>query len=185
VAGRRPAREDPSVFLTHEDGPLTLVVEVASPATRKMDRRKRDEVYAIELEVPWYLWIDLPRHVLELDRLDGGRYESVVADGEGRVLCTELDVRFGWQADGRLVRVIAPDGTTVLTPDEEAVQREAEAGLRRFAEERAAREARRAEREAARRAAAEQRAAELAAEVERLRQALNETPLGDSNQGHE
>src|SRR5207245_1389163 len=69
VARNAPTREDPSVYLTYEDGPLTLVVEIASPSTRNLDRHKRDTVYAIELAVPWYLWIDLPRRVLELYRL--------------------------------------------------------------------------------------------------------------------
>ena len=69
VARGRPAREDSAVYLTYEDGPLTLVVEVASPATRSLDLQKRDTDYAVALAVPWYLWIDLPRRVLELYRL--------------------------------------------------------------------------------------------------------------------
>jgi hypothetical protein len=50
VARNQPVREDASVYLTYEDGPLTLVVEIASPSTRKMDRNQRDTVYALELE---------------------------------------------------------------------------------------------------------------------------------------
>jgi Uma2 family endonuclease len=152
VAGNRPQREDSAVFYTPEDGPLTLVAEIASPGTRNIDRRKRDTEYALELAVPWYLWIDLPRRVLELYRLVEGRYELVPPDAAGQIQCSELHLGFAWQADRRLVRVIAADGTIVLTADEEAA-------LRQAAEVRAEQETRRAE--------------ALAAEVERLRRALD------------
>jgi hypothetical protein len=195
VARHRPVREDASVYLTYEDGPLTLVAEIASPSTRNMDLNKRDTVYALELEVPWYLWIDRPRQVLELYRLGRGRYEPVPPDEQGRVWCPDLEVGFAWQADGDLVRVLRADGTAMPTDDEETALREAaEAQAEREAQRaeqearRAEREARRAEQEAAQRAAAEQRAqaaeqaaaaererAEaLAAELERLRQSLDQ-----------
>jgi hypothetical protein len=86
-----------------------------------------------------------------------------------------------WQEDGRLVRVLTSDGTPVPT-DQEArpLQQDAEVRARRETQ-RATRERRRAEQEAARaeqearaRLEAEERAATLAAEVERLRQALQE-----------
>jgi Uma2 family endonuclease len=197
VARNAPAREDPSVYLTYEDGPLTLVVEIASPRTRKTDRHKRDTDYAIELAVPWYLWIDLPRRVLELYRLVDGRYERVSPDAEGRVWCDELGVGFAWQPDGRLVRVLAADGTVVLTEDEEAAAREAaeiraerearraEQEARRAEQEarRAEQEARRAEAESAARRAAEERAEALAAELERLRRGVDELQRpGDGNE---
>jgi hypothetical protein len=160
VARNAPAREDAAVYLTYEDGPLTLVVEIASPSTRKMDRHKRDTQYALELAVPWYLWIDLPQRVLALSRLVEGRYEQVLPDAEGRVWCDELKVGFAWQPDRKLVRVLAADGTVLPTADEIQAQKVA-------AEARAAREAQRAEE-------AEQRATALSAELERLRQALGE-----------
>jgi Uma2 family endonuclease len=181
VARGAPVREDASVYLTYEDGPLTLVVEIASPRTRKQDRHKRDTDYAIDLAVPWYLWIDLPQHELALYRLVDGRYERVSPDEQGRVWCDELQVGFAWQPDGRLVRVLAADGTVVPTADEMVALQQEEAALRQAAEERAAREARRAaeearraEAEAAARRAAEERAEALAAELERLRRAVDE-----------
>jgi Uma2 family endonuclease len=206
VARNRPSREDAAVYLTYEDGPLTLVVEIASPATRNLDRHKRDTDYAVELAVPWYLWIDRPRHVLELYRLIEGRHELVSPDAEGRVWCTEPRVGFTWQADGRLVRVLGADGTVVATEDEEQALLHEETARRQTAEERAEREARRAEREARRaereaqraaeeaaarrsaeqqaeqeaaaRLAAEQKAEALAAELDRLRRALRERQGG-------
>src|SRR4051794_25156125 len=42
VARRRPAQESPTVFITYEDGPLTLVGEVASEGTRAGEESKRD-----------------------------------------------------------------------------------------------------------------------------------------------
>lgn len=118
VARNRPPGEDPPVFLTYEDGPLTLVAEVASPETRKLDRHNRDTTYVVELAVPWYLWIDLPRRVLELSRLVEGRDELVAPDDEGRIWCAELRLGFTWQADGGLVRVLAARGAAVPTPEE-------------------------------------------------------------------
>jgi Uma2 family endonuclease len=188
VARGAPAREDASVYLTYEDGPLTLVVEIASPSTRSLDRHKRDTVYAIELAVPWYLWIDLPRRVLALYRLVEGQYQPVSPDAEGRLWCDDLGVGFAWQPDGRMVRVLDKNGTVVPTEAEEAALREAaeeraarqaqraEREARRAAREaqRAEREARRAQAEADARRAAEERAEALAAELERLRRMLAE-----------
>jgi Uma2 family endonuclease len=175
VARTAPAREDAAVFLTYEDGPVTLVVEIASPSTRNMDRKKRDNDYALELAVPWYLWIDLPRQVLELHRLIDGRYELMTPDEHGRVWCTDLSVGFAWDATERLVRVLAPGGTIVLTPDEEAGLRDEETALRQAAEARA---------EAAEQTAAaeRERAAALATELDRLRQALKEAGGADADQ---
>lgn len=199
VARNRPAREDPAVYLIYEDGPVTLVAEIASPATRNMDRQKRDTTYAVELAVPWYLWIDLPRRVLELYRLVEGRYELVVPDEAGPVWCAELRFGFAWQADRQLVRVLSADGTAMLTDQEEAARRETaeeqarrearraerEAAARWAAEQRAEREARRAEQEAAARRAAEERAEALAAELERLRRAQVETQRPPEDEEHQ
>jgi Uma2 family endonuclease len=174
VARNRPSRNDAATYFTYEDGPLTLVVEIASPATRKLDLQKRDRDYAVELAVPWHLWIDLLQPTLELCRLHEGRYVPVEPDKSGAVWCTDLGVGFAWQEDGRLVRVLAADGTTVPTDDEELILREEEAARRQLAEQRAEREARRAEQEATARQAAEERAEALAAELQRLRQAMEE-----------
>src|SRR5206468_9344622 len=51
VSRHHPQRqEDPTVYLTYEDGPLTLVAEIASDKTRRKERRKRDEIYGAALQ---------------------------------------------------------------------------------------------------------------------------------------
>jgi Uma2 family endonuclease len=188
VSHHVPARDDPSVYLTFEDGPVAFVAEVASPSTRSADEKKRDDSYAPELRVPEYLWIDLARHELQLWTLVGIRYEPLPPDEHGRLWSRELELGFAWQADQRLVRVLLADGTVLPTGEEEADQaaaasaraeREAQRAEREAQRaereaQRAEREARRAEEEAAARAAAEQRAAALAEELERLRRVLDQ-----------
>jgi Uma2 family endonuclease len=209
VARNRPAQPDPTVYLTYEDGPLTLVVEVASEETRSRERRKWDETYAAGLQVPEYVFIDLQRDQLELWALTDGVYQPIAPDAQGILWSRELGIGFTWQEDHRLVRLVDPQGQVVPTDREERALREAaeekarqearraNQAARRVEREarRAEREARRAEQEAQRRAEAEQRAqaaeqataaereraeterrrAEaLAAELERLRRAMEE-----------
>jgi Uma2 family endonuclease len=178
IARSRPAQEDPSIFLTYEDGPLTFVAEVASEKTRARERRKRDRVYAAALRVPEYLFIDLQRGVLELWTLAGDEYQRVAANAQGWLWSQELGIGFVWQEDRRLVRVVDQNGQIVPTHQEEAALRAAaeqkaqhEAQRAEREARRAVREAERAAREAALRADAEQRArvAEQAAAVERER----------------
>src|SRR6266542_212983 len=45
VARGHPVDENPSCYLTYEDGPLTLVAEVTSESTRAMETKRRDETY--------------------------------------------------------------------------------------------------------------------------------------------
>src|SRR5438552_1381973 len=52
VARQPPRVEDPRAWLTYEDGPLALVIEVASEKTRRKEEKKRDETYARALQVP-------------------------------------------------------------------------------------------------------------------------------------
>lgn len=159
VSRYHPPGPDPTVYLTYEDGPLTLVAEVASDKTRSQEPRRRDKVYATALQVPWYVFVDIPLHILDLRELVAGRYEPVLPDAEGRLWCRELGFGLSWQEDGRLVRVLMPDGRVVPTAQEEA-------DLRAAAEERAEAERERAEVERV-------RAEALAAEVERLRRLLD------------
>jgi Uma2 family endonuclease len=153
VSRHHPRQEDPSVYLTYEDGPLTLVAEIASEKTRRLEMRRRDETYARALQVPEHLYIDFARHRLELSELTEGKYVPVRPDKQGQLWSPELGIGFAWQEDRRLVRVLRPDGKVTPTPQEEAA-------LRAAAEERAEAEQRRAE--------------SLAAEVERLRRRLEE-----------
>ena len=180
VSRRKPRVADPKVWLTYEDGPLALVIEVASDATRDKEEEKR-KTYAEVLQVPEYVYLDLHQGELRLGRLVDGRYEWVEPDAEGRLWSEQFKVGFVWEEGKRFVRLVAADGTIVAAPLEEVARREEAERGQRAAEGQAAREARRAARaerraaqEAAGRAAAEQQARELAAEVERLQRLLEE-----------
>jgi Uma2 family endonuclease len=187
VARAHPAEENPSCYLAYEDGPLTLVIEVASESTRAGEARTRDETYAAELAVPEHLYIDIERQILVLSVLEGGRYEPVAPDNSGRHWSRELGIGFVWQEDRRLVRVVTTEGRVMPAAEEEAaLRREAEERAQREAQraqreaQRARREARhaeqearRAEEEARRRAEAEARAEALEAELERLRRSID------------
>jgi Uma2 family endonuclease len=181
VSRHAPSEENPSVYLTYEDGPIAFVIEVASERTRASEPKKRDETYAAALKIPEYLYVDRERETLELWRLVDGVYQLVPPDEEGRLWSQELRVGFAWQKDRRLVRVLTADGIVVPTDQEaRALQQDAEILARREARRakqearRAEQEARRAEQEARRRQEAEARAALLTAEVERLRRELEQ-----------
>lgn len=155
-----PPQEDPTVYLTYEDGPLTLVAEVASENTRGRDQFKQDRSYTLELQVPEYLFINLHRGVLELSTLAGDHYAPLEADLQGELRSPELRIGFAWQEDRRPVRVLTHEGQVIPTQQEEAA-------LRAAVEARAEAEHTRAEAE-------RQRADALAAELERLRRATDE-----------
>ena len=127
-------RADRSLFLIYEDGPLTLVGEVASTNTRRRDRKKRSETYPVTLQVPEYLVIDLDRESLELCELVEGAYRPLPFDAEGRVWSPRLGTGFCWHEARRMMRVVLPDGQVVPTQQEEAA-------LRKLADERAEQEA--------------------------------------------
>jgi hypothetical protein len=183
LSRRHPEEENPSVYLTYEDGPIAFVVEVASEKTRASEPTRRDATYAASLHIPEYLYVDHERGVLGLWRLAGDAYEPIAPDEQGRLWSEELSVWFAWQEDGRLVRVITADGQIVPTSQEETALRKAadaraEREARRAEQEarraeresrRAAAEARRAEEEARRRAEVEEELRRLRAEYERLR----------------
>jgi hypothetical protein len=186
IARSQPRVEDPRAWLTYEDGPLALVLEIASDKTRHNEADKRDTVYARALQVPEYGCVDLHRGELQFGRLREGQYEWVAPDTDGRLWSEQFPFGFLWREGERLVRLVQRDGTVVPTAREESERRAAEETRRRAAEERAARAARRAsqersraEHEAQQRAAAEQRARELAEEVERLRRRLGEEDSND------
>jgi Uma2 family endonuclease len=187
VARSRPRVEDPQAWLTYEDGPLALVIEIASDKTRKKEPEKRDKIYAQTLQVPEYVYFDLQRPEHRLGWLVEGRYEWISPDAAGRLWSEQFGVGFLWRENERFVRLVGPDGNIVPTAHELEALREEEQRQRQLAEDRATRAARRAaaeaaraEREAEQRSAAEQRAQELAAEVERLRRRLAE---GEGNSG--
>jgi Uma2 family endonuclease len=166
VSRHQPREEDPTVWLTYEDGPLALVIEVASEATRDKEEEKR-KIYAEVLKVPEYVSLDLHQGELRLGRLVGGQYEWVEPDAEGRLWSEQFKVGFVWEEGERFVRLVAADGTIVAAPLEEVARREEAERRQRAAEEQAAREARRAARAVRR---AEQETARAARETRRAEQ---------------
>jgi Uma2 family endonuclease len=140
VAQRPPADPEPRVYLLWEDGPIQFVAEVASDRTRRFERRKREQTYRLHLQVPECLYVDLDRHQLELWGLHEGKYVQVNEEA-GRLHSRELNLWFGWDPEREFVRIWTADGRMLLTKqeDRERIQE------------------------------AERRAAELAAELERLR----------------
>ena len=160
VSRRQPRVEDPRAWLVYEDGPLELVIEVASEGTRSREGDRRDKTYALELKVPEHLFVDLYEDKLELSILIDGRYEPVAPDEHGILWSPRLGVGFIRLPGERLVRVLTAAGEVVPTRREaEARQREAEAGQRE----------------------AEARAEALAAELERLRAAMEGADHKDSD----
>jgi Uma2 family endonuclease len=125
VAPRPPVDPDPRVYLIWEDGPIEFVAEVASRRTRRGERRKRERIYRVELQVPEYLYIDLERRRLELWRLSEGAYRQV-AERESRLYSQELGLWFGWGSGVPFVRIWATDGR-LLPTYEEVKQRAREA----------------------------------------------------------
>jgi hypothetical protein len=166
VSQRTLEKPPERIYLVWEEGPIRFVAEVASDRTRRSERRKREQRYRVDLQVPEYLYIDLDRHQLELRRLQDGQYRRVPEEN-GRLYSQELNLWFGWDAHREFVRIWTADGRMLQTKEEDLEEKE------RLAAERDA--ARQAEERALERAyAAEARAAELAAEVERLRRTAGE-----------
>lgn len=58
------------------EGPPTLVVEIISPYSRRIDRVRKLQLYA-RYEVPYYWIVDPAQRTIEGCRLVGGRYEQV------------------------------------------------------------------------------------------------------------
>jgi Uma2 family endonuclease len=127
---------EPRVYLVWEDGPIQFVGEadgplpVASDRTRRAERRKREQIYRAELQVPEYLYIDLDRHQLELWRLEEGEYRRL-REENGRLYSRELDLSFGWDPRRNFVRIWTPDGRMLRTANED--RRRAEAAEARVA----------------------------------------------------
>ena len=125
VSRSRPREEDPRVWLVYEDGPLEMVIEVASEGTRSREGDRRDNTYALELKVPEHLFVDLYEDKLELSLLIGGRYEPVAPDERGFLWSRRLGVGFVRLPGERLVRVLTAAGEVVPTRREAEARAEA------------------------------------------------------------
>jgi Uma2 family endonuclease len=149
------------VYQVWMHGPISFVAEIASEKTRHAEQAKREQQYAVALQIPECLYLDLDRHQLELWRLTDGVYHRVPEEN-GRVRSQELGVEFGWDPYDEFVRIWTADGQMLLTKEED---------LQEVEEVRAT-----AARAIAAARAAEAQAAELAAELDRLRRAAGGGP---------
>jgi Uma2 family endonuclease len=182
IAAPPPSRRR-GVYLAWVDPPLLFVAEIASPSKTASDVAHKNAIYELVLQVPEYLEADAERRELHLWQLVDDVYRDVAPDANGRVRSVQLDLWFGYDQEDFL-RIYTPEGVMLPTHEEQAQQVAAEALRREQAERQAAAEARRreqaerraaaatqqAEAEAQRSAEVERQLAELAAEVERLRQ---------------
>jgi Uma2 family endonuclease len=67
------------------EGAPTLLIEVSSPSTRHLDRRRKFELYARH-GVPYYWMVEADERAIEAYELAGGAYRLTVrASGEGPV----------------------------------------------------------------------------------------------------
>jgi len=162
-----PPPEPKNVYLAWSDPPLLFVVEVGSRSTLAADTGPKVETFERLLAVPEYLYADPPRGDLRLWRMVNDRYTPVPREADGRVWSAQLEVWFGYDAQGFL-RAYTPTGTMLLTHEEERSRR-AEAEQR-------------AQSEAAARAEAERRLTELTAELERLRRSVGTDPVADQDE---
>ena len=70
------------------EGPPTLGVEILSPTTAEMDRRRKRELYA-RYGVPFYWIVDGDTDAIEMYRLSGGVYELLARPAGSRMIAAE------------------------------------------------------------------------------------------------
>jgi Uma2 family endonuclease len=96
VKNCKPGRRDIFKIWTERRRP-NFVLETTSKTTRREDRGKKKEIYAL-MEVPEYFlydplgdWLKPPLHGF---RLRGGVYEPITPEKDGSIVSQELGVRF-------------------------------------------------------------------------------------------
>lgn len=157
----------PRVYLVFRDPPVNFVAEVGSRSSTRADEGPKVEIYERDVKAAEYLYSDPPQNVLRLWRRgEDGRYREVAPEANGRMRSAELGLEFGFDETGFL-RIYTPDGTMLLTHEEEARERQA-------AESRAAAEARERQAAESRAAEAEARASEEARQRQELERQLAE-----------
>ena len=144
-----------------------VIVELLSDTTKSKDRGEKKQIYAQVFRTPEYFLFDPYSFAFEGFRLEGGEYERITPDAQGRLACDQLGILFGVQ-DGEL-RMFERAGALITKPEEQV-----EAALDRVEQE-----TRRAEQEHQRADAAAQevererrRAEDAEAELEKLREEL-------------
>jgi len=167
-----PPKQKENVYLAWSDAPLLFVAEFGSRSTFKRDTGPKLDVYEKTLAVPEYLYADPPKRDLRLWRMVNGRYRQIALNAQGRVRSEQLELWFGFDEEGFL-RIYTDDGRMLLTHAEVTARAEESDARARGAAAQAAKEAARAneadaraEELAARANEADARAEELAARAE-------------------
>ncbi|MDY6938297.1 MAG: Uma2 family endonuclease [Cyanobacteriota bacterium] len=155
-------KERKSWVVWDEDGKYpNVIVEMLSDSTADIDRTQKKQIYQNTFRTPEYFWFD--PYTLEFKGFRFvGAYEEIATTQEGWLWSQELDLYLGIVDDK--LRFLTPEGELVPTPSEAAQQQQQQTEVER---ERAEAERERAEAERERAEAAE-------AELERLRQQIQE-----------
>lgn len=164
VVGKHPRRS----FRTWEEGVVpAVIIEVTSKKTRKEDQVEKPPIYSA-LGVKELFLFDPEGEYLR-PRLKGfelvrRKYVPLTADDDGRLFSRELGLTL--LIEGYLLRLIDRETGKALPTDEELAEEAQQGSLARKEAKKAKREADKAKREMQ---AAKRRAAELEAELARLR----------------
>lgn len=120
---KRPRR---SWVVWEEDGKYPdLIIELLSPSTARVDRNEKKILYQNRFRTPEYFWFDPEDLEFSGFRLIGQEYQAIVANQFGRLWSEVLELYLGIH-DGKL-RYFTPDGQLVPTPEEAALQAQAQA----------------------------------------------------------
>lgn len=102
-----------------------VIIELLSPSTAEIDRGEKKQIYQDIFRTPNYFWFD-PQGGEELAgfQLVNGRYEAIAPNDRGWLWSEPLGLYLGCH-EGRL-RFFSAEGELLPTPEESALQAEAE-----------------------------------------------------------
>jgi Uma2 family endonuclease len=128
VKGVSPHERDAWVAW-NEDGRLPdLVLELLSPSTARADRGKKRRIYQDQFKSSEYVVYEPRAESVEGFRLLDHNYQPIASSSEGRVWSRVLEVELGiWHGvyedhGGPWLRLFRPDGSLVLTVEEQERQ---------------------------------------------------------------
>jgi Uma2 family endonuclease len=171
-----PKRERKSWVVWQEGKGPDVVIELLSESTARIDRGEKKRVYQDEVQVPEYYWYDPFSEELAGFRLRAGVYQPIDPDGDGNLTSELLGLRLvRWEGEyagvtATWLRWADLDGRLLATEQEEAA---ASAHQRDEAARQRDEMARERDEMARERDEAVRRAAELEAQLARLRQTEN------------
>jgi Uma2 family endonuclease len=151
-----------------------LVIELLSPATAKVDRTTKKELYQDVWRLPNYVWFHPEKMEFKGFRLVNDQYEEIQPTNAGWLWLDQLELFLG--IHDRTLRLFTVTGEMLLFEEEaarlqiEAAQLEVEAAQLEVSQERSARETaqEQANQERSARELAEERAERLAAKLREL-----------------